>query len=193
MNMACVNNKAGCLLSCQIFFKINLDISYPGAAFHTQPGPKMSSAGWGSSAHGGETFVGSPLEPPALELKRTRDDPRWNLVQVRQNFVRPDKCTISLHYSRSFTKYWCYLDTEEKKDIWNSIKAKFSHNKWQRTDWLSFQEVNVVKHLPLFGSQIVQPILYNALTLLKTITVMEREKKEKTYNNWSHVFLIPKI
>lgn len=28
-----------------------------------------------------------------------------------------------------------------------------------------------MEHLSLFGTQIVQPILYNALTLLKTITV----------------------
>lgn len=38
----------------------------------------------------------------------------------------------------------------------------------KHTDWLPFQEVDVVKHLPLFGSQIVQPVLYNALPLLKT-------------------------
>lgn len=37
----------------------------------------------------------------------------------------------------------------------------------ERTDWLSLQEVNVVKYLSLFGSQVVQPILYDALTLLK--------------------------
>lgn len=43
------------------------------------------------------------------------------------------------------------------------------NNKGQRTDWLSLQEVDVVKHLPLLGPQIVQPILYNALTLLKSI------------------------
>lgn len=54
-------------------------------------------------------------------------------------------------------------------------------NRWQRTDRLSFQEVNVVKHLPMFGSQIVQPILYNALTLLKPSTVMERRYKSNMY------------
>lgn len=56
---------------------------------------------------------------------------------------------------------------------------KFKHNKWQHTDWLSLQEVNVVKRLSLFGSQIVQPVLYNTLTLLKTITVMGRKKDLK--------------
>ena len=36
--------------------------------------------------------------------------------------------------------------------------------------------MNVVEHLSLFGSQIVQPVLYNTLTLLKNITVIGREK-----------------
>lgn len=55
------------------------------------------------------------------------------------------------------------------------------------TDWLSFQEVNVVKHLPLFGSQIVQPILYNALTLLR------RDGKKKLIFNLGNLLLITEI
>lgn len=45
---------------------------------------------------------------------------------------------------------------------------KFRRYKWEHTDWLSLQEVNVVKHLPLSGSQIVQPVLDDALALLET-------------------------
>lgn len=44
----------------------------------------------------------------------------------------------------------------------------------EHTYWLSLQEVDVVKHLPLFGPQIVQPVLNNTLTLLETIRIMER-------------------
>lgn len=34
------------------------------------------------------------------------------------------------------------------------------------TDWLAFQEVDVMKHLPVFGSQIVHPVFDDALPLL---------------------------
>lgn len=47
-------------------------------------------------------------------------------------------------------------------------KTPKSHVVAKPTDWLPFQEVDVVKHLPLLGSQIVQPVLYDALALLKT-------------------------
>lgn len=35
------------------------------------------------------------------------------------------------------------------------------------TDWLPFQEVDVVKGLPLFSSEIVQPVFDYALTFLR--------------------------
>lgn len=63
---------------------------------------------------------------------------------------------------------WVAEDTFhiKKKQIWNS-KAKLKHVKNKlHTDWLSLQEVNVMKHLPLLGSQVVQPVLDDALTLL---------------------------
>lgn len=36
----------------------------------------------------------------------------------------------------------------------------------QLTDWLALQEVDVVEHLPGFGSQIVHPVFNDALPLL---------------------------
>lgn len=34
------------------------------------------------------------------------------------------------------------------------------------TDWLAFQEVDIMKHLSVFGSQIVHPVFNDALPLL---------------------------
>lgn len=51
----------------------------------------------------------------------------------------------------------------------------------QHTDWLSLQEVNVVKDLPLLGSQVIKPVLNDALTLLNKTTNTKQEKKKKTY------------
>lgn len=51
--------------------------------------------------------------------------------------------------------------------------------KLQRTDWLSLQEVNVVKHLPLLGSQVIQPVLNDALALLNKTTNTKQEKKKE--------------
>lgn len=53
--------------------------------------------------------------------------------------------------------------------------------KTQHTDWLSLQEVNVVKHLPLLGSQVIEPVLNDALTLLNKTTNTKQEKKKNTY------------
>lgn len=47
----------------------------------------------------------------------------------------------------------------------------------QHTDWLSLQEVNVVKHLPLLGSQVIEPVLNDALALLNKTTNTKQEKK----------------
>lgn len=74
------------------------------------------------------------------------------------------------------TNYRCYLDKEEKQKKDACTKKSQNVKKKQHTDWLSLQEVNVVKHLPLFGSQIVQPVFYDALTLLKKIIVRGRRK-----------------
>lgn len=51
----------------------------------------------------------------------------------------------------------------------------------QHTDWLSLQEVNVVKHLPVLGSQVIEPVLNDALALLNKTTNTKQEKKGNTY------------
>lgn len=71
----------------------------------------MSSAGWGSSAHGEETFDGSPHELPAPELKRKLCETFTWLSEVTfvQNFP----------YTTQSTEYWCYPGEEDKQHIVN--------------------------------------------------------------------------
>lgn len=98
--------------------------AYPKAASRTRPGPMTSSAGWGSSARAGETPAGwrrAHWAPGLQTYNRAKDQASW---------IHPKNVNCMPTRNRQLS---------HRKEIVSL------------TDWLAFQEVDIVKHLPVFG------------------------------------------
>lgn len=102
-----------------LFFLANLK-----AASRTRPGPKTSSAGWGSSARAGETPAGwrRAHSAPGLQTYNHAENQASWIHSINLNFMSTRNGQLS----------------QRKESL-------------SLTDWLAFQEVDIMKHLPVFG------------------------------------------